>query len=229
MRLRAKSCCCRSAVPGGRSTIRYSSSPQATSSISWRATRSTSCAGIVSAWCSASRNPTDITFNPRRSTGSSVIRPKRESRPSSQERSSRVRLMPSINGMSGPYTSASSRPTLRPLSARARARLRLMVDFPTPPFPLATATTFTSSHRADGETVDDVVQNGRLRVDLGEPLAGALRSLLRVAPRALRTVLAHVAVLVEDVVHDLEQQAELLRERAPGRLLRLRQLRRPQR
>src|SRR6478672_2629230 len=103
--------------------------------------------------------------------------------------------------MSGPYTSASSRPTLRPLSARARARLRLTVDLPTPPFPLATATTFTGSSRADGETVDDVAQDCRVRVDLGESPARAFRGVVGVAPGALDSVLSHVAVRVEDVVH----------------------------
>src|SRR6478672_1628213 len=131
--------------------------------------------------------------------------------------------------MSGPYTSASSRPMLRPLSARARARLRLTVDLPTPPFPLATATTFMGSRGTHGETVDDIAQDCRVRVDLGEPPTCAFRGLVGEAPGALRAVLAHVAVRVEDVVHDLEQEPELLCERAPWRLLLLRQLRRPER
>ena len=42
-------------------------------------------------------------------------------------------------------------------------------------------------------------------------------------------MLADVAVRVEDVVDDLEQEPELLGERAPRRLLRLGQLRRPER
>src|SRR4051812_35936978 len=146
------------------------------------------------AWCSASRNPTDITFTPRRSTGWRTTCPKCEARPRSHERSSRVLLIPSINGMSGPYTSASSRPTLRPQSARARARLRLTVDLPTPPFPLATATIFTGSRRPDGEAVDDVAQDGCVGGDLGQPSARFLRGIVGVAPGGLGAVLAHVAV-----------------------------------
>ena len=66
------------------------------------------------------------------------------------------------------------------------------------------------SRRADCEAVDDVAQDGRVRVDLGEPRPRPLRRLVGVAARALGAVLAHVAVGVEDVVHDLEQEPELL-------------------
>ena len=45
----------------------------------------------------------------------------------------------------------------------------------------------------------------------------------------LRAVLDHVAVAVEDVVDDLEEQAELVREGPPRRLLRLRHLGHPER
>src|SRR5215469_8360297 len=49
---------------------------------------------------------------------------------------------PSMMGTFGPYTSASSKPTLWPSFASARARFTATVVFPTPPFPLATATRF---------------------------------------------------------------------------------------
>src|SRR5882672_4697107 len=49
---------------------------------------------------------------------------------------------PSIIGTFGPYTSASSKPTLLPNFASASARFTATVVFPTPPFPLATATRF---------------------------------------------------------------------------------------
>ena len=45
---------------------------------------------------------------------------------------------PSIFGWLGPYTSASIRPTLNPISAIDAAILLEIVDFPTPPFPEAT-------------------------------------------------------------------------------------------
>src|SRR6267378_6210102 len=51
-------------------------------------------------------------------------------------------VAPSIIGTFGPYTSASSKPTLWPSFTNARARFTATVVFPTPPFPLATATRF---------------------------------------------------------------------------------------
>src|SRR6202795_3890050 len=45
-------------------------------------------------------------------------------------------------GTLGPYTSASSRPTVAPMRLSERARFTATVVFPTPPFPLATATRF---------------------------------------------------------------------------------------
>src|SRR6478735_8773006 len=49
---------------------------------------------------------------------------------------------PSIVGIDGPNTSASSRPTLAPWRASASARFTATVDLPTPPLPAATAMTF---------------------------------------------------------------------------------------
>src|SRR5690606_520921 len=46
---------------------------------------------------------------------------------------------PSMVGMLGPYTSASSTPTRAPSAASARARFTAVVDLPTPPLPEPTA------------------------------------------------------------------------------------------
>src|SRR5690606_18300755 len=46
---------------------------------------------------------------------------------------------PSMVGMLGPYTSASSTPTRAPSAAKASARFTEVVDFPTPPLPEPTA------------------------------------------------------------------------------------------
>src|SRR5260370_398338 len=51
-------------------------------------------------------------------------------------------VAPSIIGTFGPYTSASSKPTLLPSFAKASARFTATVVLPTPPLPLATATRF---------------------------------------------------------------------------------------
>ena len=53
-----------------------------------------------------------------------------------------------MRGMFGPYMSASTSPTLAPVSRSARARFTATVDFPTPPFPEDTAMVcFTSGMR----------------------------------------------------------------------------------
>src|SRR5437879_6442497 len=51
-------------------------------------------------------------------------------------------VAPSMIGTFGPYTSASSKPTLLPSFAKASARFTATVVLPTPPLPLATATRF---------------------------------------------------------------------------------------
>jgi len=38
-------------------------------------------------------------------------------------------------GIDGPYISASSSPTLKPIFAKVTAKLAVTVDLPTPPFP----------------------------------------------------------------------------------------------
>ena len=70
--------------------------------------------------------------------------------------------------------------------------------------------------------VDDLAQHARVRVDLGEPRPRTVRRLVGEAARAVDAVRDDVAVAVEDVVDDLEEQAELVAERAPRPLLRLR-------
>src|SRR5215471_11394243 len=55
-----------------------------------------------------------------------------------------VRLMPIISGTFGPYTSASSKPTLWPSDASATARLTETVVLPTPPLPEPTAIRFVT-------------------------------------------------------------------------------------
>ena len=47
-------------------------------------------------------------------------------------------LSPSVSnmvGIDGPYISASSSPTLKPIFAKVTAKLAVTVDLPTPPFP----------------------------------------------------------------------------------------------
>src|SRR6266436_2100986 len=51
-------------------------------------------------------------------------------------------VVPSMIGTLGPYTSASSKPTLWPSFTSASARFTAIVVLPTPPLPLATATRF---------------------------------------------------------------------------------------
>src|SRR3954471_15224501 len=53
--------------------------------------------------------------------------------------SSGVTLLPNMRGTLGPYTSASSSPTVWPSLASARARLTASVVLPTPPLPEPTA------------------------------------------------------------------------------------------
>src|SRR5580700_1264056 len=55
-----------------------------------------------------------------------------------------------MSGTLGPYTSASSRPTLCPSLARASARFTAKVVFPTPPFPEPTAIIVSTPGRGCG-------------------------------------------------------------------------------
>ncbi len=56
----------------------------------------------------------------------------------------------SIDGWLGPYISASTNPTFKPLSLRARAKLREISDFPTPPFAEKTPTMFLTFLKVSG-------------------------------------------------------------------------------
>ena len=123
---------CASPVPGGRSTTSTSNSPHST--LVTNSVNSLSIIGPrqITAWPSGTRNPIDMTRRSYLVTGirrlSSVLLG--------------LSVIPSINGMLGPYTSASSTPTRCPVRASAAARLTDTVDLPTPPLPLATATTW---------------------------------------------------------------------------------------
>jgi hypothetical protein len=75
-----------------------------------------------------------------------------------------LRVRPTMCGMLGPYTSASSTPTVAPLSANARARFTVTVDLPTPPLPLPTATAKRAGGRRGAEP-----SSGRCRCGLVMP------------------------------------------------------------
>src|SRR5947207_2044580 len=59
-------------------------------------------------------------------------------------------LRPSMRGTLGPYTSASSNPTLCPSFAKTIARLTASVVFPTPPLPEPTAMMVSTPGRGCG-------------------------------------------------------------------------------
>src|SRR4051794_16468790 len=83
--------------------------------------------------------------------------------------------------------------------------------------------------RSNGKAVDDVAQDARVGVDLAEPRPRTVGGLVREASGSVGAVTQDVAVPVEDVVDDLEEQAELFAERTPRALLRLGQLCDPER
>src|SRR5664279_3287036 len=90
---------------------------------------------------------------------------------------------------------------------------------------------FTSGglRRPHGEAVDDLAQHARVGVHRAEPVARTVSRFVGEAARTVDAVQDYVAVTVQDVVDDLEEEAELVRERTPGRLLRLRDPRDPER
>src|SRR5207248_9264731 len=71
------------------------------------------------------------------------------------------------------------------------------------------------SGSARREAGNDLGQNGRVGLDRGQPLVRPVRGLVRKRPCAVGSVREHVSVGVEDVVDDLEEQPELLREGTP--------------
>src|SRR4051794_40143598 len=79
------------------------------------------------------------------------------------------------------------------------------------------------------EPADDLRQDRRVRRNVLEPCLRAIGSLVGERAGAVDAVREHVAVAVEDVVDDLEQETELVAERPPRRLLALRHLRDPER
>src|SRR5581483_9834945 len=80
------------------------------------------------------------------------------------------------------------------------------------------------SDGTDGETVDDLAENGRVLSHFGQPRAGVFGRLVGEPTGALGPVQDDVAVAVEDVVDDLEEQPELVRERPPRGLPLVRQV-----
>src|SRR5205823_9973439 len=110
---------------------------------------------------------------------------------------------------------------LRPVEARVRNELGRVVR--------------EGRHRrvesggAGGQAGHDLGEHGGVRGDLAKTSLRMLSRLVRERPRALGSTLEQVAVLVEDVVDDLEEQANVICERAPRRLLALRYLGNPQR
>src|ERR1700735_4035884 len=94
---------------------------------------------MPSPWLSPSRNAADASWMPCRSTTCrrELACPLDANRVTCE--ASCLRRRPSMRGTSGPYRSASTRPTLLPCACSARARFTATVVLPTPPFPLATA------------------------------------------------------------------------------------------
>src|SRR3954454_16593886 len=119
-----------------------------------------------------------------------------------------------------------SYPRTRPARISAWACARLSAN---PCSTRSTSSRFFTSRRARGETVDDVLQHGGVRRYFGEPCTGAFGGLVSEAPRSFGSMREDVAVAVEDVVDDLEQQSELVPESPPRRLLPLGDLGDPQR
>ncbi len=119
-------------VPGGRSTVRVSNSPQMTSSQNCLIAPLTSGPRQMTASSSlGSRRLMDITFIPVELCIGNMPRGLAEGCP----------CKPNILGMLGPVMSASSTPTLWPSRRRATASRLVTRDLPTPPLPLITATT----------------------------------------------------------------------------------------
>src|SRR3954463_10206394 len=118
-----------------------------------------------------------------------------------------------------------SYPRTRPARISAWACARLSAN---PCSTRSTSSRFFTSRRARGEGVDDVLQHGCVRGDVEEPHAGAFGGLIGETPCAVRAMDDDVAVAVEDVVDDLEQQAELVPEFPPRSLLALGYLGHPQ-
>src|SRR5919197_3427246 len=79
----------------------------------------------------------------------------------------------------------------------------------------------SASGASDREKVDELEQSRGVPVDLVEPTPCARSRVVRQRPCALRAESVDEPVPVEDVVDDLEEEAELLAERPPPGLLRL--------
>src|SRR4051812_21870272 len=119
-----------------------------------------------------------------------------------------------------------SYPRTRPASTSACACARLSAR---PRSTSSTSSRFFISGRARREPVDDVLEHRRVRRDVRQPRARPGRGFVRERAGAIGPARKNVTVSVQDVVDDLKEQAELVAERAPGRLAALRDLRDPQR
>src|SRR5581483_2660096 len=91
--------------------------------------------------------------------------------------------------------------------------------------PRSTSTTsrrfLAMSRGANGEAGDDLLEDGRVGADPGEVRLCPIGRLVGQLAGPLKAVCQDVPVRVEDVVHHLEQQAELVAEGAPRPLLAL--------
>src|SRR4029077_14156646 len=85
----------------------------------------------------------------------------------------------------------------------------------------STSSRFFTSRRPRRETGDDLLELRRIGREDTETLASAERSFIGASACPRLAVHEYVAVSVEDVVDDLEQQSELVSERAPRRLVAL--------
>src|SRR6266446_1572499 len=123
---------CTSPVPGGRSMTRWSSSPHSTLRKNCVITLCSIGPRQIIGLSPGLSRPIEIIFSPCDCTGMMCL----------SAVASGCCVAPSIIGTFGPYTSASSNPTLCPSFAKASARFTATVVLPTPPLPLATATRF---------------------------------------------------------------------------------------
>src|SRR3954452_6521654 len=95
-----------------------------------------------------------------------------------------------------------SYPRTRPARISAWACARLSAN---PCSTRSTSSRFFTSRRARSEGVDNVLQHGCVRGDVGEARACAFSGLVGKTPCAFRAMGEDVAVAVENVVDDLEQ------------------------
>ena len=146
-------------------------------------------------------------------------------------------LTPARETYGGGRSTSSGASTRRPARRASRGRARAPPSRAPAPAPgsrrgrarRAARRAACASRGARGEPGDHVGEHRRVGRNLGEPRVGALGGRVGELARRLLSDLEHVAVAVEDVVHDLEEQPELRRERPPRRVLASAAHRRPRR